>query len=138
MTQKSFKEQKTHTSIFSLRTILKKVSGSLVGYLQRRSRLSVDSTPMCRVLGLDAIAKQSTLSVRDWETKWKRKIAEETEYIETRFTESVAEWVSYTLCVTPRSCSFWKYRCFFFSFFWVSLLFFYGLIKLIKKYSLLS
>ena len=54
----------THTSIFSLKTNLKKVSGSLVGYLKRRSRMSVGSTPLRRVLGLDAISKQSNLGQR--------------------------------------------------------------------------
>ena len=99
-----FKEKKhththTHTSIFSLKTILKKVSGSLVGYLKRRSRMSVGSTPLRRVLGLDAISKQSNLGQRLRNSKWKRKIMEETVYIETRFTESVAVWVSNYLTV---------------------------------------
>ena len=89
----------THTSIFSLKTILKKVSGSLVGYLKRRSRMSVGSTPLRRVLGLDAISKQSNLGQRLRNSKWKRKIMEETVYIETRFTESVAVWVSNYLTV---------------------------------------
>ena len=112
----------THTSIFSLKTILKKVSGSLVGYLKRRSRMSVGSTPLRRVLGLDAISKQSNLGQRLRNSKWKRKIMEETVYIETRFTESVA--VSFKLSHSGSHVHvvFANIVAFFFSFFQVSLL----------------